>query len=293
VESTLPATVELDTQLAQDLPPVLVDPVQLEQVLMNLCINARDAMGSVGQLSVSLGLEVHEAAVCASCQQSVQGRFVALTVSDSGPGIDPLVCARMFEPFFSTKASGQGSGMGLSMVHGIVHEYGGHILLQSALGAGATFRILIPVLSQVLSPAFQGAAIRPQALQWTALQGRVAVVDDDALVAEFMGELLEGWGLSARLFCDAEQASELLLADPYAWDFVILDQSMPRLSGLQLARRLLAARADLPIVLYTGFSDALAETEVLEQGLKALLTKPLDQARLHGLLCTNLRSETD
>jgi CheY-like chemotaxis protein len=293
VESTLPATVELDTQLAQDLPPVLVDPVQLEQVLMNLCINARDAMGSVGQLSVSLGLEVHETAVCASCQQSVQGRFVALTVSDNGPGIDPLVRARMFEPFFSTKASGQGSGMGLSMVHGIVHEYGGHILLQSTPGAGATFRILIPVLSQVLDLAFQGATIRPQALQWSALQGRVAVVDDDALVAEFMGELLEGWGLSARLFCDAEQASELLLADPYAWDFVILDQSMPRLSGLQLARRLLAARADLPIVLYTGFSDALAETEVLEQGLKALLTKPVDQVRLHGLLCTNLRSETD
>ena len=293
VESTLPATVELDTQLAQDLPPVLVDPVQLEQVLMNLCINARDAMGSVGQLSVSLGLEVHETAVCASCQQSVQGRFVALTVSDNGPGIDPLVRARMFEPFFSTKASGQGSGMGLSMVHGIVHEYGGHILLQSTPGAGATFRILIPVLSQVLDLAFQGATIRPQALQWSALQGRVAVVDDDALVAEFMGELLEGWGLSARLFCDAEQASELLLADPYAWDFVILDQSMPRLSGLQLARRLLAARADLPIVLYTGFSDALAETEVLEQGLKALLTKPVDQVRLHGLLCTSLRNETD
>ncbi|OHC44621.1 MAG: hypothetical protein A3J25_13385 [Pseudomonadales bacterium RIFCSPLOWO2_02_FULL_63_210] len=179
------------------------------------------------------------------------------------------------------------------MVHGIVHEYGGHILLQSAPGAGATFRILIPVLSQVLDPAVQGAAIRPQALQWSALQGRVAVVDDDVLVAEFMGELLEGWGLSARLFCDAEQASELLLADPYAWDFVILDQSMPRLSGLQLARRLLAARADLPIVLYTGFSDALAEAEVLEQGLKALLTKPLDQARLHGLLRASLRSETD
>jgi len=293
VDSTLPATVELDTQLAQDLPPVLVDPVQLEQVLMNLCINARDAMGSVGQLSVSLGLEVHETAVCASCQQSVQGRFVALTVSDNGPGIDPLVRARMFEPFFSTKVSGQGSGMGLSMVHGIVHEYGGDILLQSAPGAGATFRILIPVLSQVLDPAVQGAAIRPQALQWSALQGRVAVVDDDVLVAEFMGELLEGWGLSARLFCDAEQASELLLADPYAWDFVILDQSMPRLSGLQLARRLLAARADLPIVLYTGFSDALAEAEVLEQGLKALLTKPLDQARLHGLLRASLRSETD
>ncbi|MGH8352430.1 MAG: PAS domain S-box protein [Pseudomonas sp.] len=284
VESTLPATVELDIRLAQGLPAVLVDPVQLEQVLMNLCINARDAMGSVGRLRVSLGLEEHGVAVCASCQQSIQGRFVALTVSDSGPGIDPQVCAHMFEPFFSTKASGQGSGMGLSMVHGIVHEYGGHILLETAPGSGATFRILIPVLSQASSATRAVASPSPQPMLRSALRGRVAVVDDDPLVAEFMGELLEGWGLAARTFCDAEQASELLLADPYAWDFIILDQSMPRLSGLQLARRLLAARADLPIVLYTGFSDALVEAEVLEHGLKALLTKPLDQARLHGLL---------
>jgi len=288
LESTLPATVELDAQLPHDLPPVLVDPVQVEQVLMNLCINARDAMGSVGRLRVSLGLEEHGATVCASCQQGVHGRFVALTVSDSGPGIDPLVGAHMFEPFFSTKASGQGSGMGLSMVHGIVHEYGGHILLETAVGAGATFRILIPPLAQVVAGAGLATALRPQPLPRSALQGRVAVLDDDPLVAEFMGELLEGWGLSARLFCDAEQASELLLADPYAWDFIILDQSMPRLSGLQLARRLLAARADLPIVLYTGFSDALVEVEVLEHGLKALLTKPLDQVRLHELLRTYL-----
>ncbi|NQD94237.1 PAS domain S-box protein, partial [Pseudomonas sp. CrR25] len=288
VESTLPATVELDTQLAHDLPAVQVDPVQLEQVLMNLCINARDAMGSVGQLSVSLGLAEHREAICASCQQGVRGRFVALTVRDSGPGIDPLVCAHMFEPFFSTKASGQGSGMGLSMVHGIVHEYGGHILLETAPDAGATFQILIPPLGQGEGDAPQVRAFKAQPLPHSALHGQVAVVDDDPLVAEFMGELLDGWGLEARLFCDAQQASEQLLSDPYAWDFIILDQSMPRLSGLQLARRLLAARADLPIVLYTGFSDALVEVEVLEQGLKALLTKPLDQARLHGLLRTYL-----
>jgi FixJ family two-component response regulator len=118
----------------------------------------------------------------------------------------------------------------------------------------------------------------------------VAVVDDDDTVAEFMGELLEGWGLEPGIFCDAEQASQTLCADPYAWDFVILDQSMPRLSGLQLARRLLASRADLPIVLYTGFSDSLLESEVQNQGVKALLTKPLDQQRLHQLLQAWLES---
>jgi PAS domain S-box-containing protein len=288
VESTLPASVELETELTHGLPQVLVDPVQLEQVLMNLCINARDAMGSAGRLRVSLGLEDRQVDACASCQQPVQGSFVALTVSDSGPGIAAGVRAHMFEPFFSTKPSGQGSGMGLSMVHGIVHEYGGHIQLETAPGLGTTFRILIPALSGLSSGEAKLPVSKLQPLPRSALQGRVVVVDDDQQVAEFMVELLEGWGLSVQAFCDAEQASALLVADPYAWDFVILDQSMPRLSGLQLARRVLAARADLPIVLYTGFSDALVETEVMAQGLKALLSKPLDQSRLHALLCSHL-----
>ena len=294
VESTLPASVEFEIELTRDLPRVLVDPVQLEQVLMNLCINARDAMGSAGRLRVSLRLEDRPVDACASCQQPVQGRFVALTVSDSGPGIAATVRAHMFEPFFSTKPSGQGSGMGLSMVHGIVHEYGGHILLETAPGTGTTFRILIPVLNGLNSVEQQRPANRLPPMPRSALRGRVVVVDDDQQVAEFMVELLEGWGLSAQAFCDAEQASELLVADPYAWDFVILDQSMPRLSGLQLARRVLAARTDLPIVLYTGFSDSLVEAEVMTQGLKALLTKPLDQSRLHALLCSYLAtSATD
>jgi PAS domain S-box-containing protein len=283
VESTLPATVELEVKLDHDLPQVLADPVQLEQVLMNLCINARDAMGSVGQLRVSLCQQELEG-TCASCQQRIKGPYVALTVSDSGPGIDPALRAQIFEPFFSTKASGQGSGMGLSMVHGIVHEYGGHIHLDSAPGQGATFRVLMPAHGPAVAADTTSAPTAERPLLRSALSGRVAVVDDDATVAEFMGELLEGWGLETSIFCDAEQASQLLCADPYAWDFAILDQSMPRLSGLQLARRLLASRADLPIVLYTGFSDSLLESEVQQQGVKALLTKPLNQQRLHQLL---------
>lgn len=284
VDSTLPATVEVETRLAHDLPPVLADPVQLEQVLMNLCINARDAMSGVGRLRVGLEPARLQAGVCASCQQRIDGQFVALTVSDSGPGIDAALRTQIFEPFFSTKASGQGSGMGLSMVHGIVHEYGGHIQLDSSPGEGATFRILIPAHDQAPLAAPAAGPVCEALPPRSALRGRVAVVDDDPVVSEFMGELLANWGLAAQLFGDPEEASRQLCADAYAWDLVILDQSMPRLTGLQLARRLLAARADLPIVLYTGFSDSLVEAEVQAQGIKALLTKPLDQGRLHRLL---------
>lgn len=293
LQSTLPASVEIETELAEDLPLVLVDPVQLEQVLMNLCINARDAMGSVGRLRISLQVSLAQEGVCASCQQSFGGDYLRLAVEDSGPGIAEDLQSRIFEPFFSTKAQGQGSGMGLSMVHGIVHEYAGHILLHSRAGAGARFEVLIPLLGEgrgeaaPLRRALPDAAVRPR------LRGRAAVIDDEPLVAEFMADRLAGWGLETRVWCDAEQASAALLSDPYAWDLVILDQCMPRLTGLQLARRLLAARADLPIALYTGFSDGLVETDVLGQGVRILLHKPLDQARLHDWLSATLGGETD
>ncbi|WP_137817229.1 PAS domain S-box protein [Pseudomonas sp. 2FG] len=288
LESTLPATVEIDTQLSEGLPLVLVDPVQLEQVLMNLCINARDAMGSVGQLHIGLQRRAYPAAVCTSCQQAFAGDYLLLSVQDSGPGIDPAVQTRMFEPFFTTKALGQGSGMGLSMVHGIVHEYGGHILLQSAPGQGTGFQVLLPPMADTSSCSAEPHRLTDPDALLPPLSGRVVVVDDEPLVAEFMAERLAQWGAEVRVFSDAQEASALLLADPYAWDFVILDQSMPRLTGLQLARRLLAARADMPIALYSGFSDQLTETEVIAQGLKALLHKPLDQARLHALLRVHL-----
>lgn len=284
LESTLPASVELETHLAADLPPVLADPVQLEQVLMNLCINARDAMGGVGRLRIELQRQHLGDGVCASCQQRVAGPFVSLTVSDSGPGIDAGLRSQVFEPFFSTKASGQGSGMGLSMVHGIVHEYGGHILLEGGVGQGAVFRVLLPAHEDGQLPEGMACCPAEHVPVRAALQGRVAVVDDDPLVGEFMSDLLATWGLEVQLFSDPEQASLHLGADPYARDLVILDQSMPRLTGMQLARRLLAARADLPILLYTGFSDSLVEEDVRAQGVRAMLTKPLEQARLHALL---------
>jgi PAS domain S-box-containing protein len=293
LHSTLPTSVEIEMSLAQDLPPALVDPVQLEQVLMNLCINARDAMGSVGRLQIALQRVVQPRTTCASCQQTFSGDYLMLSVQDSGPGISGQVQLHMFEPFFTTKAPGQGSGMGLSMVHGIVHEYGGHILLDSCAGQGASFRVLIPPLVQSVTQASAGHSSLALDGQRARLRGRVAVVDDEAMVAEFMAERLSQWGLEVSLWGDAEQASVQLLNDPYAWDLVILDQCMPRLTGLQLARRLLAARGDWPIALYTGFSEQLDEAAVLAQGIRALLRKPLDQAQLHAWLRTVLASDSD
>ena len=289
LQSTLPAGIEVDLQLAGGLPPVLFDPVQLEQVLINLCINARDAMQGAGRLAIRLERGGSVRGVCASCQQSVAGDYLLLRVEDDGPGIAEWVQRQMFEPFFTTKAPGRGSGMGLSMVHGIVHKHGGHLLLHSEAGRGACFQVLLPPL--LGRPAQQQAARpspQPPGQSRAPLCGRVAVVDDEPLVGEFMAEQLRLWGLDVGLWHDAEQACGELLAAPQAWDLLILDQCMPRLSGLELARRLLAVRPELAIALYSGFSEQLDEAAVRAQGVRTLLHKPLETQALYAWLSDNL-----
>lgn len=266
LQSALPAGIELDLQLGTGLRPVRVDPLQLEQVLMNLCINARDAL-------------------CASCLQPVAGPFQVLGVQDSGPGIDERVRRTIFEPFFTTKPPGQGSGMGLSMVHGLVHEYGGHLLLHSRVGQGACFEVLLPELDGATVVAAPLARSNGEGVG--GLRGRVGVVDDDPLVCEFLTDCLRQWGLEVTAWSDAEQAGSDLLASLRDWDALILDQSMPRLSGLALAEQLLAARPGLPIALHTGFISSDEERAVHRLGL-GLLHKPLDTSALHDWLGSRL-----
>ncbi|MFZ5556053.1 MAG: PAS domain S-box protein [Pseudomonadota bacterium] len=192
LRSSLPATIDIVTEVDEGAPPVLLDPVQLDQVLLNLCINARDAMGDGGRITVSVDTAAVAGGECTACRGGLDGRFVAMTVSDTGHGITPDVLDRMFEPFFSTKEVGKGSGMGLSTVHGIVHEHGGHILVTSAPGAGARFRVLLPALAGADAGAgAAGTAQPPVRARRLALRGRVLVAEDEPAVAEFMRDLLE------------------------------------------------------------------------------------------------------
>ena len=138
------------------MPRRMVDRVQLEQVLLNLCINARDAIRSVGKIVLAThGVEVRHA-ICASCRQRVDGTFGELAVRDSGPGIPPAVVERMFEPFYTTKEVGKGSGMGLAMVHGIVHDHGGHVLIDTTAGLGTTMRVLLPRIDPAAAQSSEG-----------------------------------------------------------------------------------------------------------------------------------------
>jgi CheY-like chemotaxis protein len=191
----------------------------------------------------------------------------------------------MFEPFFTTKEVGRGSGMGLATVHGIVHEHQGHILVQSAPGAGARFRILLPMLAEEVAAA---APAKPLRRSKAPLRGRVLVVDDEKPVAAFMRELLESWGLEAAALTSPLDVLERISRQPP--DLVILDHTMPGITGLSLAREIAAARPGLPVVMCTGNSERIDQDELAAAGVHVLLQKPVEPDVLYGLLKTHLNS---
>jgi len=285
LRSTLPSTVTLRTVLDEDVPAALIDGVQMDQVLMNLCINARDAMHGAGTIRLSLQLVDDVEHDCASCRKRVRARrMLELAVQDTGSGIAPEVLERMFDPFFTTKAVGQGSGMGLATVHGIVHEHGGHVMVDTAAGRGTTFRILLPPVAQVATETSAPAAPSIARASRDRLSGRVLLVDDEPLVRQFMSELLTGWGLEVSAHENAVPAREDIERDPGRYDLVITDQTMPGMTGLELACWLVELRPGLPIVLYTGYGDNLQNANLERCGVQAVLPKPVDAAALRELV---------
>lgn len=268
VRASLPASIGLSLEVAGEERRVLIDPVQLQQLLMNLCLNARDAIGDHGQIAVQL-LEAREyRCECASCHRPVGGEFVGIAVTDNGAGMDADVLARMFDPFFTTKVLGQGSGLGLSIVHGIAHDHGGHLLVESRPGAGTCFRILLPAL-----PAADAA--NPM----RADKCHVVLVEDDRDAAREYLQALELAGYATTHYADARAA--LADARTRAAQIVVVDQSLPELTGLEFLRRLHAEGRRRAGLLYTR--DARLLGEVPPAGVSRIVPRP---ARADDLVAT-------
>ena len=283
VRSTMPATLELQMTLDEAAPVVVAERVQLEQVLLNLCINARDALDGTGTVRIIVRETRSADLVCSSCHRHVAGDFVELVVCDDGPGIPPVVMGSIFEPFFSTKDVGKGSGIGLAVVHGIVHEHGGHIVVEAPQERGAIFRILLPPGAEDQRTEAGASSPAPRAAR-PALHGRVLVVEDEQSVAEFMGELLRNWGLDVDLASGPEEALSMLGSDPGAYDLVITDQTMPRMSGLQLAGKIARLSPAPPVVLYTGYADDVRRNELDAARVKDLMRKPFEPSELRAVV---------
>jgi PAS domain S-box-containing protein len=282
---TLPASVRLRSYVDQTLPQVRVDTVGLQQVVMNLVINARDASGTHGDVKVLARPAQADGLRCASCHAVLNGNWVEVAVADRGPGIPAEISERMFDPFFTTKPIGQGTGMGLAVVHGVVHEFGGHVVLDTGR-QGSTFRVLLPLAHDELSPASAVPGIAPM----QAGNGeRVMVVDDDAAVASMLGELLRSAGYQPEVFTDSTRAAMLLedIAVPVA--ALITDQVMPGLEGGELVHLAHRYRPALPVIRLSaqaalstlGNGDPVLAKPVRGHELLNVLHKRLQQSLWH------------
>ncbi len=259
--AAIPSTVALSVAVARDVGTVLADRTQVHQVVLNLCANARDAVGPHGRIDVSL------------CRVEEPGSppRARLRVKDDGMGMDSAVRARLFEPYLTTKA--QGHGLGLAVVHGIVEAAGGTIDVESAPAQGSCFDVLFPLVE---------AAPAPVAPVVTGAGGHehVLVVDDQPMVRTALRRILVSLGYRVTEACDGQEALERFRAAPADFDLVVSDQTMPRLTGLELARALHAERPQARIIICSGFSDALDEASVQAAGVTAVMAKPVDRATM-------------
>ena len=283
----LPTSITVDCRPAgraqEAAPPVLVDPVQFEQVLLNLCLNARDAIEEHGTIGLRAG-HLAAAGHCRSCSACLDGsEWVAFEVADDGVGMSQDVVDRIFEPFFTTKDVGRGTGMGLAMVHGIVHDHGGHVQVVSTPRGGTTFRVLLPPATQEPPPVAGSDACPLAEVAVPSLRGRVLLVEDEPIVSGFMQDLLRAWGLDVVLDRDPVTAARRLADDP-AFGLLLTDHTMPGMTGLALARIATRLRPGLPVLLYTGNAGGISAEELADAGVSVLLRKPFDTRALRSML---------
>ncbi|MBN8524585.1 MAG: response regulator [Planctomycetes bacterium] len=252
--------------------PVAGDPALLQAMVLNLCINACDAMPRGGILTVSMA-QVVDADLAG--WELAPGRYVQLTVADTGVGMDAETAARLFEPFFSTKAPGAGAGLGLAAAYGTVQEHGGAIQVDTAPGKGTTMRVRLPLLATAVADP---GASRPD--QKTGTPGRILLVDDEDLVRQATGELLASLGWQVVHARDGEEGIRRFSEDPSAFTLAVLDSIMPRLDGLGCFRGLRELRSDLPVVFCSGYTRDRTRTELPGEPRVAFVQKPFRLAEM-------------
>lgn len=287
IRATIPRTVELDSSLQYDAPLVLADTTQVHQVLMNLCINAAQAMPErMGRIEISVQLKKMTADSVAAIPEGRAGEYVVLSVSDNGAGMDEDTIGHIFEPFFTTKSKGEGTGLGLAVVHGIIRGHNGFVNVVSRKGEGTTISVYIPVYKD-------GTESQPASASGEVLRGNgqhVVFVDDEPAICGVTEHVLQSLGYRVTTYTDPMAALEAFKRDPKAVDLLLSDVNMPGMNGVELAKRFLALRRELPVLLISGFSGGWTPENIRPLGILDLLQKPISPrqigAHLHRALNT-------
>jgi signal transduction histidine kinase len=278
VRGAAPPAIRVTAHLDDPVPYILGDATQLHQVLMNLCTNAVQAMGDAGgELLVTVGAVQADATFARRHPPLREGECVRLAVTDTGPGMPQVVMDRLFEPFFTTKAPGVGTGLGLSVVHGVVHNHEGAIVVESRPGDGTTFEVYLPAVG---GPSGAGEMPVSDKVATPATSRRILFVDDEASIARLAQVMLKSLGHTVTTFGKPADGLAALQADPAGFDLIITDLTMPGMNGVELARGIRQVRLDIPIILSSGFADEVPEETLKTLGIVEVLPKPFQMQAL-------------
>ena len=287
LRASLPATIAIHQKIEDDLGLVMADPTEIHQVLMNLCTNAAHAMDEIGgDLGVFLGNFDMDGRKSAAPVEIQPGPYVRLRVSDTGRGMPPGILSRIFDPYFTTKGPGKGTGLGLAVVHGIVKGYGGEITVSSEVGKGSTFDIYFP---RIEAAGVDLGSFKAEPLPLGGNE-RVLFVDDEKAIADVGREILGHLGYEVTARTSSIDALELFREKSDQFDLVVTDMTMPNMSGDKLAQELLKIRRDIPIILCTGFSEHITEDRAKVMGIRGFVMKPMGMQELSKAIRSALDS---
>ena len=272
IRSTLPATIDIRPTITSN-SWIMGNATQIHQVLINLCTNAADAMERSGGV---LRLTIQDMAVASKYPPAGirQGNYIEIRVSDNGAGIAPDIMDAIFEPYFTTKAPGEGTGMGLAMAQGVIESHGGEISVESQLGKGTTFTIYLPITKKRPANGADTPEQLPKGME------RILFVDDEVPIAKMGGRILEQQGYFVTTTTSSTEALALFQAAPADFDLVITDMTMPDMTGDRLAAKLMKIRPDIPVILCTGYSTKISDKTAIEIGIRAFAYKPVAKAEL-------------
>ncbi|MDM8515723.1 response regulator [Desulfobacterales bacterium HSG16] len=287
IRSTLPATIDIHQDIHSE-SFVFADPVEIHQVIMNLCTNAYHAMRDKGGiLEIILGdTELSRDDDLSRIDQPEPGIYICLTVKDTGCGMNQLVMEKIFDPYFTTKKQGEGTGLGLAVIHGIVRNIGGHIDVTSKSGEGTVFTVFFPqVEKRIMIPEAQVSKNIP------AGNDRILLVDDEKAICNMIRQSLERLGYQVTAYNSSSQALSEFKNHPEDFDILLTDMTMPEMTGLDLSREVMRIRPDLPIVLLTGYSHQITKEKAMELGIRHFIMKPIPRKKLAEVIEQTLRKK--
>lgn len=282
LRSSLPSTIEIRKNIERGSGYVLANPIQIHQVLLNLCTNASHAMRDKGGV---LGVELEEMSNERTSQypELNHGPYVRLTVSDTGHGIDGRLIGQIFDPFFTTKERGEGTGMGLAVVHGIVKDCGGSIIVESEPGRGTVFHVFFTKIAEGISSEDETGKELVHGSE------RIMFIDDEDGIVEIVKKMLQSLGYKVDARNNSLEALKAFRDSPESFDLIITDQTMPKITGVELAKEIMKIRDDMPIILCTGFSPEISQEMARSMGIREFVLKPI----LMGEMAQSIRRVLD